>query len=116
VHLHVQFIHRHPILEVAVEPVGLLDQHHANGRMRLEVGDHLAEGGAPSLLGRFHVHILLHDRKPVRCGIFFEELQLRRDREALLFLLFRGDAGIDHRLAPGGFGGGCGLRCFLHAV
>ena len=33
--------------------------------------------------------------------VFLEKLQLRRDREALLFLLFRGDSGINHRPLAG---------------
>jgi hypothetical protein len=66
VHFHVEFIDRHPVLQVAIEPVGLLDQHHANGRMRLEVGDHLAEGGAAGLLGGFNVDVFLRHRKTVR--------------------------------------------------
>ena len=108
VHFHVEFIDRHPILEVAIEPVGLLDQHHANGRMRLEIGDHLAEGGAAGLLGGFNVHVFLRHREAVRRRVFLEQLQLRRDREAFLLLLLGGDAGIDHRLLAGGIGtAGC---------
>ena len=87
VHFHVEFVHRHPVLEVAVEPVRLLDQHHANGRMRFEIGHHLAEGAATGLLGGLHVHIFLHDHEAIRSGVFLEQLQLRRDREALLLLL-----------------------------
>ena len=114
--LDLKLVHRHPVLEVAVEPVGLLDQHHAHRRMRLEIGDHLAEGGAAGLLGGLHVHVFLRHRDALRRRVFLEELQLRRDREALLLLLLRGDAGIDHRLLAGGIGGGCGFRCFGHAV
>ena len=66
--------------------------------MRLEIGDHLAEGGAAGLLGGFHVHIFLRHREALRRRVFLEQLQLRRDREALLLLLLGGDAGIDHRL------------------
>ena len=65
VHFHVQFVDRHPILEVAIEPVGLLDQHHADGRMRLQIGDHLAEGGAAGLLGGLHVDVFLRHREAV---------------------------------------------------
>ena len=112
----VELVDRHPILEVAVEPVGLLDQHDANQRMRLEIGDHFAEGGAASLLGGLHVHVFLHDRKAVGGGVFLEQLQLRRDREALLLLLLGGDAGIDHRVATGGIGDGCELQGLCHIV
>jgi hypothetical protein len=112
--ISVEFVHRHPILEVAVEPIGFLDQHHADRRARLEIGDHLAEGGAAGLLGRLHVHIFLRHREVVGGGIFLEQLQLRRDREAFLLLLLGRHAGIDHRLAAGGIGGG--FRCSLHSV
>jgi hypothetical protein len=57
VHLHVRPVRPpSPILEVAVEPIGLLDQHHSNRRMRLEMGDHLAEGRAARPL---HIHIFM---------------------------------------------------------
>jgi len=112
--LDVEFVQRHPVLEVAVEPVGLLDQHHADRRMALEIGNHLAEGGAAGLLGGLHVHVFLRHREALRRGVFLQQLQLRRDREAFLLLLLGGDAGIDHRLLAGGIGGGCGLRCLGH--
>ncbi len=115
-HLDIQFVHRHPILEVSIKPVRLFDQHYANGRMRLEKGHHLAEGGAARLLGSFDVDIFLHHREVVRRRVFFEELQLRRDREAFLFLLLGGNARIDHSVAGGGIGNGCGLRGVFHAV
>ena len=115
VHLNVQLVHRHPVLEVAIEPVRLLDQHHADGRMRLQIGDHLAEGSAAGLLGGFDVDIFLRHREAVRRRVFLQQLQLRRDREAFLLLLLGGDAGIDHRVA-GGIGNGCGLRGLFHVV
>ena len=101
----IQFVHRHPVLEIAVEPVGLLDQHHAHGRMGLQIGDHLAEGNAACLLGSLNVYIFLHHREALRRRIVLEEFQLRRDREPFFFLLLRGDAGIDHRLLAGGICG-----------
>ncbi len=56
-HFHVQRVHRHPILEVAIERFGFLDQHHANGWMRLEIDDHFAERGAACLLRGFNVDV-----------------------------------------------------------
>lgn len=97
-------------------PVGLLDQHYANRRMGLEVGNHLAEGCAAGLLGGLHVHVFLFHREALRRGVFLQQLQLRRDREAFLLLLLGGDAGIDHRLFAGGIGDGCGLRCLGRVV
>jgi hypothetical protein len=38
VHFDVQFVDCHPILEVAIQPVGLLDEQHPNGRMPLQIG------------------------------------------------------------------------------
>ncbi len=84
--------------------------------MRLEIGDHFAEGGAAGLLGGLNVHIFLRHREAVDGRIFLEQLQLRRDREAFLLLLLGGDAGIDHRLLAGGIGGGCGFGGSFHVV
>lgn len=84
--------------------------------MRLEIGDHFAEGGAAGLLGGFNVDVFLRHREAVGGGIFLEQLQLRRDREAFLPLLLGGDAGIDHRLLPGGIGGGCEFGGSFHIV
>ena len=105
-HLDIQLVHRHPVLQVAIEPVGLLDQQHADRRMRPQVGYHLPEGRAPGVLGGFHVHIFLRDREALCRRIFLQQLQLRRDREALLLLLLGGDAGIDQRLLASGIDGG----------
>ena len=63
VHLDVQLVHRHPILEVSIKPVRFLDQHHADGRVRLQIGDHLAEGSASGLLSGFNVDIFLRDHE-----------------------------------------------------
>ena len=108
VNFDVKLVHRHPVLEVAVEPVGLLDQQHAHRRVFLEIADHFAESDAAGLLGRLHVHIFVRDREALRRRILLEQLQLRRNREAFLLLLLGGDAGVDHRLfvhlsARGGF-------------
>ena len=114
VYFDLKLVHRHPVLEVAVEPVGLLDQHHANRRMGLEVGDHLTEGGPACLLGRLYVHVFLRHREALRRGVFLQQLQLRRDRETLLLLLLGGDASIYHRLLAGWLGGRDGLLGLCH--
>jgi winged helix-turn helix protein len=82
-----KLIHRHPVLKVAVKPVGLLDQHHPARWVPLQIADHLAEDGAAGLLGRLHVHIFLRHREVVGGGMFLEELELCRNREAFLLLL-----------------------------
>ena len=68
----VQLVHRHPVLEVAVEPVGLLDKQHVHRGMRPEIGDHLAEAGAAGLLGSLHVHKFLRDGETLRCRVLLE--------------------------------------------
>ena len=66
VDLGVEFVDGHPILEIAIEPVGFLDKQDANGRMRLQIRNHLAEGSTAGLLGRFNVHIFLRHREALR--------------------------------------------------
>jgi hypothetical protein len=116
VDFYVKFVDRHPILEIAVQPVGLFDQQHAGCRMRLQIGNHFAEGGAARLLGRFHIHIILGDDEALRCPVFPQDLQLRWDREPLLFLLLGRHAGVEDRLLTGGIGGEDVLRCHGHDV
>ena len=41
----------HPVLEVAIEPVGLLDQDDADPWVCLQEGRHLAEAGPPGARG-----------------------------------------------------------------
>ena len=114
VHFHVEFVDGHPILEVAIEPVGFLDQHRANQGVRLQIGHHLIERGAARLLGRFNVDIFLRDLESVRRGVLLQELQLRRDREALLLLLLGGHARVDNCLTVSGRGGGGRLGGLFH--
>ena len=73
-------IHRHPVLEVAVEPVGLLDQHHAHGRMDLQIRDHFAEGGAADLLGRLNVYVFLRHSEALRRRVVLEQLVVIADQ------------------------------------
>ena len=69
VDLDLELVEGHPVLEVAVEPVGLLDQQDADGRMRLEEREHLAEPGAAGPLGGLDVHELCATAKPLRRGV-----------------------------------------------
>jgi len=66
VDFHVELVDAHPVLEVAVEPVGLFDQERADAGMRLEMSDHFAEAGAARLLCRLDVDVFLRDREPLR--------------------------------------------------
>ena len=93
----VEFVERHPVLEVAVEPVGLLDQHRPAGERPLRKAT-ISPNGAPGLLGGLDVHELAQDGEAVVRRVLPEQLQLRRDREALLLLLLGGDAGIEDSL------------------
>jgi hypothetical protein len=74
VQLHIQFVQCHPILEIAIQPIGFLDQYRAHGAMRLEIGHHLAERGAASLFGRLYVHVFLRHLETLLGGIFPEQL------------------------------------------
>ena len=62
--------------------------------------DHLAKGRAAGLLGCFDIHIFLRHRKALRRRVVFQQLQLSRNRESLLFLLLGGNTGINDGLLP----------------
>jgi hypothetical protein len=111
VNFDLQLVHRHPVLQVTVESIGLLHQQRANRRMSTQMTDHVAEAGTPSLLRGLNVHVFLGDREVLRPRIVAKELKLRRYREASLLLLLAGDAGVDYRPPVGRIdGGGGGFR------
>nr|WP_245441971.1 hypothetical protein [Mesorhizobium hawassense] len=91
---HIQFIERHPVLQVAIEPVGLLDQHASNAGMLSQVFDHFGKVGPAGGLGRLDVDKLLHNVEPLLQGVVTQQLALRRDGEAFLILLLGGDARV----------------------
>ena len=103
---HVEFVDGEPVLDVAIEPVRLLDEDGAAGRNRLQKGEHLPELAATSLLRRLHINELSENRQLLGTRILAQELLLRRDGEALTLLVFRRHSRIQHRLRPGS-----GLRC-----
>jgi hypothetical protein len=70
----IELVHRHPVLEVPVEPVSLLDQQHPHSGVGPEVGDHLTEGGATGVFCRFNVQMFLCDRETLRRRILPEQL------------------------------------------
>ncbi|MCO5156828.1 MAG: hypothetical protein M9945_08745 [Aquamicrobium sp.] len=111
VDLGVQLVDRHPVLEVAIEPVGLLDKDHPHIGMRPQPSHHLAESAAAGLLGGLDVHILLRHGEALSGGVVLEQLQLRRDRVALLLLLLGGDTRVDHSARAGRRGGWLGDAC-----
>ncbi len=66
VDFEVQFVERDPVLEVAVEAVGLLDEQDAAGLVLAEEREHLAEARAAGLLGRLDIDELLQVRIPAK--------------------------------------------------
>ncbi|MER8517684.1 hypothetical protein NKH47_32950 [Mesorhizobium sp. M1060] len=88
VDLDIEFVESHPILEVAVEAIGLLDQDDAYARMLAQIFDHLAEVGPPGVLGGLDINIFLNNAKLPLKSIFSQQLALRRDRKAFFLLLF----------------------------
>ena len=67
--LQIQLVERHPVLEVPVEPVRLLDEEFPAGGCLSEEVEHFAEAGPASLLGGLHVHELTNYRQTTSLGI-----------------------------------------------
>ena len=117
VDLKPEFFDGHPVLQVAVEAVGLFHQHGAAGLRLLQQRDHFAEAGAARRLRRLHVRELLEHIEAVGAGIPAEQFQLGRNRVAFLLLVLAGDARVNHgRMATAGGRSGVGLELcsFLH--
>jgi hypothetical protein len=94
----IKLVDRHPVLEVAIQAVGLLHEDGLHGLVLAEVADHLVEVCAPALLGRLHVDIFARDIEPVGLGVVAQQFELGRDREAFALLLAGRHPRIDHRL------------------
>ena len=80
---HLLEVQGHVVVEVPIEPVGLLDEHGTHLVVRVEVREHLLER-APS--GSLRGLCLLEDAgdlEPVLRCVLFEQLQLRGNGEAL---------------------------------
>ena len=77
VDLDIQLVERYPILEIAIEPVGLLHQHHPRAGMLAQIFDHLAEIGASGALGGLDVDIFLGDLEAVPRRVIAQQLALR---------------------------------------
>ena len=87
--LDVQIVDRHPVLNVPIEPVRLLDQENAaRGGGLSKEGDHLAECRAAGALGGFDIFELLQNVQSLTVGVLRQQCPLRWDRKAL-FLFFR---------------------------
>ncbi|MCM8731962.1 hypothetical protein NFE57_13415 [Hephaestia sp. MAHUQ-44] len=71
--LQIELVDRHPIFEVAVQPVGLLDENRVHGRVLLEVLEHGVETGAAALFRGFDVDKFFHDREAVERRVIGEK-------------------------------------------
>lgn len=71
--LEVQVIDRHPVLDVAIEPVGLLDEDGETGRICLEEREHVPKAAPSGLLGRFDVYELANDRQVMLTSILVKD-------------------------------------------
>jgi len=69
VDLQIEVVEPDPVLEVAVEAVGLLHQQQAAGTLSLEEVQHLREVGPARLLGRLHVHELTYQLDIASLGV-----------------------------------------------
>jgi hypothetical protein len=76
--LDFQSVDRHPILEVAVEPVGLLDQNRSDARMGSDVAKHFLESGTTGALRGLHVNMFRGNRYAVLSRILSHQLLLCR--------------------------------------
>ncbi|TIV88967.1 MAG: hypothetical protein E5V93_00270 [Mesorhizobium sp.] len=83
----IQLIKSHPVLQVAIKPVGLLDQDASNAGMLSQIFDHFGEVRPAARLGRLDVDKLLHNLEPLLQGVVAQQLALRGDGESLLLLL-----------------------------
>ena len=89
VDLQVQLVQGDIVPEVAVQSVGLLHQDDAAlGTRPFEVLHHLPEAGPSGALGRLHVDEFALDDEALTGRVLTQQLQLGRDREALVSLLF----------------------------
>ncbi|RWL44485.1 MAG: hypothetical protein EOR60_17840 [Mesorhizobium sp.] len=96
--LDIQFVERHPVLEIAVEAIGLLNQDDSHAGVLAQVFDHFTEVGSSAALGGLDIDVFLDDAELLLKGVLSQELALRRNGEALFLLLFRGHARIKERL------------------
>jgi hypothetical protein len=94
VDLGVEFVDSDPVAQVAVQAIGLLDQHDEAPLVLAGEGDHAAEGAAAGLLGGLDVNEFVGDPEAPGRSIRSQQIELRRDREALALLILRGDAGV----------------------
>ncbi|MNI32965.1 hypothetical protein D3C73_868910 [compost metagenome] len=85
----IEVVDRHPILEIAIESVGLFDQKRPNCRVPANVLQHFVEAGAPALLGGFNVDKFPRHLNIVGIGVVFHQLGLSWDGKSFPILLLR---------------------------
>lgn len=67
---YAEFVKYCPILDVSVQPIGLLDQDRIARRvMLLQIRDHLIEAGPTALLSGFDINVLLDYYHTRACGV-----------------------------------------------
>jgi hypothetical protein len=89
---------RDPVLDRAIQAVGLLDQQDLTSGRLAEEGDHVIKRRTSRPFGRLDVLELAHDAEAVVLGVGDEELALRGDRESFLLLFLRRDTHIQHSI------------------
>ncbi len=77
------------------------DQNRATRGFRLQEGQHLPEAAAARLLRGLDIDELARDDEALFSGVLPQCLLLRRNREALTFLIFARDACVQHGLTAG---------------
>ena len=100
VDLQFQLVQGHPVLQVAVQAVGLLDKDDAGLRVLAKIVNHLAEAGTAGLFSCLHVDVLFDDVDAFCQCVVAQQLELGRDGKAFLLLLLGRDAGIDDCIPP----------------
>lgn len=93
----VEIVNGHPIADVAVEAIRLLDEDRAAGRIGLDVREHLRETCAARLLRGLDIDELAGDRQPVLARVLTQQSLLRGNREALALLVLGGNPRVQDR-------------------
>ncbi|MDF1719269.1 MAG: hypothetical protein P1U65_01190 [Minwuia sp.] len=98
VDFYIQLVERHPILEIAIKPVGLFHQNYPHAGMLAQISDHLIEIGAAGALGGLNIDIFLGDSEAILRCIIAQQFALRRNGEAFSLLFLGGYPRIKQRL------------------
>lgn len=96
VDFNTQLVNRHVVFEVAIQPVGLLNQDGLDGGRFLEEMHHLAKVGPPRLLCGLNVYKFFDDLKAILLRVLAEQLELRRNGEPFFLLLLAGHTGVEN--------------------